>query len=219
MKMQFAAATPEMYRQELAKHFSRMSAYEIRQKSLGLDLQEVYGRRAQYRVPRGPYKTPFSIPITIYFVINEGIEYDLPHTLGQIIILPVHLEYSRDLSKIICHELVHIYFRIFSTTTVADFCGYKNIVRLRRNRMSAEITNPDVYYYSGLMYGKNSAIFVALEDIGAGLEKRYYVAGPNFCRKASVAEIYYYDLCLPYSQNDHPEEMIAEMLASLYFKK
>jgi hypothetical protein len=220
--MQFKPCTEYIYGAELKKHFNRMPEYEKEMKGGSANLLNIYLRSARFRIPRGKIEIRYDLPITIYFVVNRGIEYDLPHTLGSVIIIPDIYENDKDLSKIIFHELVHIYFRNFGTKYIEKFCADKGLVKIRRERVPNEITNPDTYYETALKYG-NGHIFVALVDTGSYLgiryfEKKYFFTLDRDTRPATKEERQYYDITLPYNQNNHPEEMVAELLSEKLYK-
>jgi len=212
--MRLLPATQEMYKSELVKYFSRMTGDEILMKAPDANIMAKYLKNARYRVPAG-VRPAFSINADVFFVINSGIEYDLPHTLGFIIILP---ENSSNLNEIITHELVHIYFRNYRTEIVRDFCKSKNIKTIERPRLMREITNPDTYYKTCLLC-EGGAIFVALIDYTKFFLKKYYFTNGFTIRTATCAEIKLYDLTLPYEQNEHPEEMLAELITRAYFNQ
>lgn len=205
--MRFLPATIDMYRNELSKYFKRLSPDELMFKSPNEPIMYKYLKNARYEVPRN-IRAPFNINMDVYFVINKDIEYNCPHTLGAIIIIPE----DTDANDVIAHELLHVYFRNISRQVIFDFCKAKNIKAIIRPRMPREITNPDTNYNTCLLYGKG-ALFVALIDLTRFFIKNYYYTDFKGIRFATPEEIRYYNLVLPYEQNEHPEEMMAEMLS------
>ena len=196
----------EIYSQALLKFFKRFSPYEIERKckypikSIN-NLLLTYLEHADYS-----YKPTGSIwfNMDVYVVINKDIEFDLPHTLDNIIIMPkkyIGSEY------ILQHELKHIYFRYFKCNLIDKFCNDHNIIIIKRTKTPAEITNPDTYYNCGLNC-PDRIIFVVLEW---GPVSKYYVYMKHIKKvlPANTAEINYYNKKLPYSQNYHPEEILA----------
>ena len=64
----------------------------------------------------------------IYIVINNGVEFDLPHTLDKIIIVP--LKYKDKIYQFIDHEMIHIYFRYHQPQIIKNFCNKVGIVNI-----------------------------------------------------------------------------------------
>lgn len=155
--------------------------------------------------------------IILYVVINDGIQYNLPHTLENIIIIPKYLINSKKLDSVISHELFHIYFRYFNSETLKSFRSIRSIVKIFRRPFIGEITNPDVSDYEGILIG-NKLIFKVLFDGNDNYIEKYftslYLKGE--CISVRVSTSYEKDLYnqrLPFVQNYHSEEMIAEYCA------
>ena len=201
----YKPATYELYTRELKIYFARMLPSERIARNCTI---ENYTSRAVYMVPRFGYIN-IKLPFTVYFVINSGIEYDYPHTLGNIIILPLNVD---NITEVVRHEMMHIYFHFYKSQALKLFCKNKNIIKITRDLMPGEITNPDTYYHTGL-YAGGIIIFVALIHDVVTYKKAYYVWNGHKIRPARRKEILYYDLTLPYKQNYHPEEI----LANIYF--
>lgn len=152
--------------------------------------------------------------IVLFAVINDGIQYNLPHTLDNIIIIPKNLINSSKLDNIISHELFHIYFRYFDSTTLKSFRSIRSIVKIIRKPYIGEITNPDVADYEGIIIG-NKLIFKVLFDGVDNYIEKYFTSKyiKNECVSTRIStsyEKYLYDQRLPFLQNYHSEEMIAE---------
>lgn len=169
--------------------------------------------------------------ITIYVVLNSGVQFNLPHTLDNIVIIPFSFarpsfslcekedkkEVNERKNKIISHELFHIYFRYFDSPSLRSFRSVRSIVKLERNTFVGEITNPDTEDFEGLQVG-NKIIFKVLFDSTNNLNnayfEKYFVAFFSsiwHIRPATLYEKKKYDQQLPFNQNYHSEEMIAEM--------
>jgi hypothetical protein len=155
--------------------------------------------------------------IEVNIIVNEGVQFDLPHTLDNIIIIPKKFLSTAGLNDIIAHELFHIYFRFFDSNTLRSFRFIRSIVKLDRQPFVSEITNPDVEDYEGLLIG-NKVIFKVLLDGGTGYIEKYFTSiySGSKClltRPASSLEKNVYDQQLPFVQNYHSEEIIAEICA------
>lgn len=159
--------------------------------------------------------------LIVYVVVNSGVQFDLPHTLENIIIIPSHFLHFRaknelsesEKNKIIAHELFHIYFRYFRLRTLVSFRSMRSIVKIERNTFVGEITNPDTEDFEGLKIG-NKIIFKVLLDGGAKyIEKSFtavFLNGWNV-RPSTLYEKNLYEQLLPFNQNYHSEEMVAEL--------
>jgi hypothetical protein len=171
--------------------------------------------------------------LIVYVVVNSGVQFDLPHTLENIIIMPLRFlkesegfllhesaknelkesENERIKNEIIAHELFHIYFRYFRLQTLVSFRSMRSIVKIDRNTFVGEITNPDTEDFEGLKIG-NKIIFKVLLDGGAKyIEKSFtavFLNGWNV-RPSNLYEKNLYEQLLPFNQNYHSEEMVAEL--------
>lgn len=164
------SANPQIYYAALTKYFARMSP---EQKQLRPDIN-TYMSRAIYREPRSCH-IAIKLPFIVYIVYTSGVEYDFPHTLDNIIIIPVKYlsAPNEDYYRMIAHEMVHIYFHNCSTKIADKFCIRENIVVITREHMPREIVNPDTLYHTALKYGDHY-IFIALIDAGHTYVKKYY---------------------------------------------
>jgi len=215
----------QIYRSALEKHFARLSTEELIMRFNTKEKQKViekYLSTAEYPASR---ESPSKFPAyhTIYYLYNN-VEYNFPHTLDNIIILPTWLQPAHPrFSSTILHELIHIYFRYHDSQALKDFCRKKNIHLMRRPQFPGEITNPDTYYYTCWVH-EQRMYFCTLMHIGRGYEKQYWCTetglwlgtrNVNFgYRLCTPDEIRMYDDALPFHQNEHPEEMIAEYISS-----
>ncbi len=187
----------EKYKIALNKYFARLSPFEKKMKKGDAgSLMEKYTKNAK-----------------IYgkIVVNEDVEFDLPHTLDDFIIIPKKILNLPDLDKIILHEATHIYFRYNRSQELIDFCRKNSIVMIQRPRLWNEITNPDTYYHTGLVMG-DKIIFVVLVW---ELKKKYFTYDVPLIRKSTKEEINYYNKKLPFEQNYHPEEILAFLVSIL----
>lgn len=215
-----------LYITALEKYFARFSDWEARAKGGRANLLSIYLARAQF-----DYDPGINFGFPIYFVINSGIEYDLPHTLDNIIILPPRF---KDNMYIIAHEFMHVYFRNYRSAALIEFAARRGIVYINRPLMPREITNPDTAYHTGLKISGGAIVFIALEWAARETYYTYsankFAEGPSKCskgpskcskgniRRATAAEIREYNTRLPYPQNYHPEEILAGLFANKYFQ-
>lgn len=202
------------YKLALIKYFSRLSNTEKIIKCGSTDL----GIFLHKYMKNAIYDTDCILTMRIqkllrkhnaYVILNKDIEYNFPHTLDNLIIV-----FEPPTYKLIIHELTHIYFRRNPMCNiVVSFCRANNIVILKRNKLDREITNPDTYYFTGLYYARR-IIFIALMHSGTTYRPLYltYIGGQ--IRRATTKEITYYNNILPYGQNYHPEEILAEIISA-----
>lgn len=212
--------TPELYKLAVARHLQRLSVEEIQLRFHMTDKHLVlasYLATAQYPCTRHVNVT-FHRPV--YWVYND-VEYLYPHTLDNIIILPLWLTPEHpDFVSTIAHEMLHIYFRYNASPTLERFMKLRNLCVLRRPRMPGEITNPDTYYHTGLMY-EDRVYFVALTHVNDACVKKYYCWPDTLLakftgsgiRECQFDEVTLFNAKLPFNQNEHAEEMLAECLS------
>lgn len=209
----FYKATVQKYTAALKQYFKRMS-YDQRSRKPTI---EFYLARAQYIEPRS-FTVRIILPINIYILYTSGVEYDFPHTLDDIIIIPLKYLNASQLNYDIMmnHEIMHIYFHHYKCPILKHFCAKYHIIRINRQAMPGEITNPDTLYYTALKMD-HRYIFIALIDGDPMYVKKYYVIDNNIIRPCTSAEQFYYDNRLPYSQNEHPEEILATKISNYVF--
>lgn len=200
----FFKSTPALYIDALNKYYKRIDNHELLLRfgsCINLaEFIEIYTKNAIYGyVPN--YN--LDIQICICIVINKNIEYNLPHTLDNIIILNEQYKYDK---KILMHEIMHIYFRYFYSPVLDIFCRSKSLIKIYRNKFIDEITNPDTYDYYALNYS-GILIFVYLTLDATPI---YMTNCNNITRRSTHEEIRIYDYNLPYKQNYHPEEILAQ---------
>jgi hypothetical protein len=215
VKMQFQKCTPELYHLAVEKHFARLTVDELILRYDSPDaaaIMKKYVAHAEYPEPPPLLPQYFCAYHTIYFVYND-VEYNFPHTLNNIIILP---KYFKNVSpnvfrETIVHELMHIYFRYHRSAALHEFCQKKSIMQIYRPRFRREITNPDTYTTTGIRFG-GKILFVVLVH---PYEPRYYSRDVQFgvIRPATESEKKQYNFVLPYPQNEHPEEILAHLVA------
>ena len=213
-KMQIQACTLERYHGALIRYYDRMNE-EQRHRAGMIDR---YMSRARYMAP-GPRVVKalrIRLPMTVYTVYNEGVEYDFPHTLEDIIILPWHMRNASIATMIqtLHHELMHVYFHHYPCRALGEFCTREGIIRIRRPWMRGEIINPDTTYHTGMWCPVTGVIlFIALIDNGREhYDKAYHAMNSADIRPATEWERRWYDWRLPYEQNEHPEEIIATIM-------
>lgn len=194
----------DKYITALKKYFDRFSEYEIILKCGVNDKNVLLNRyllNAQF--------IPTNVAGIDGVVLNSGVEFELPHTLDRLIIIPKKIA-TYDINEILRHELIHICFRYGGLRDLLyDYCRSMQITPIVRPKFEKEISNPDTRDYYGLAVG-TKIIFIVLEK---GPKKMYYTAENGVTRQATINEQSYYDKKLPYEQNYHPEEIIATILA------
>jgi len=237
--MNILPCNKEIYTGALINYYSRLNNYEkgFKGKTRELFLNN-YLKNTVYTLPPINYEQiRAKLRINIYLIFNNIIEYNFPHTLDNIIIMPAQEYDEKDFYSIINHELIHIMFKYFTSNLVKNFMDRTNMVRINRSIMPKEITNPDTSYFTGLKYN-NKIIFIALVHNITTYTKSYYTTSSttssitssttssttsfagstgSIC-KSTNEEIAYYDKHLPYLQNYHPEEILAELYVLNYDK-
>jgi len=162
-----------------------------------------YLRNAREIKPKVSWIVPPPLPIV--FIINSGIQYDAPHTMGNCIVIPER--YNASNFDYICnHEIIHIYFRYCKSRALQEFCQWKGIVKVNRPRMRGEITNPDTSYKTALKspWGLISPVIYSPNDVK-------FITLKESWQLSKKQEIDFYNRTLPYEQNYHPEEILAEL--------
>ncbi len=210
--MKILPATPEIYSAALNNYFKRMSPMQRARVSLNH-----YLRAASYTIDNLTINNfAIQLPMNIYIVRNSGVEYNLPHTVDNVIVIPHNCAVTRE---IINHELIHIYFHYYPCPALNRFCAREGIIRINRKFIDGEIVNPDTWYQTAVRYGAQY-IFIALIDMHNNNNNnlytkhyRVYDRDPNASRAATMEEIAWYNMHLPYYQNEHPEEIIATIMS------
>lgn len=140
----------------------------------------------------------------INIIVGET-PFGAPYTSGQNIYIPA----DKLNKKVLKHEIIHIYFRYFESQTLKDFCKEKNIVKIIRPKFKNEIKNPDTTYDIALV-SPFGLISPAVTSPGSA---DFYTFA-NHWRPSTIQEINYYNRKLPFNQNYHPEEILAEIYSS-----
>ena len=206
------------YRKALCKYFSRLPPWERKLKG-GVEKYMKYAEEAQIvwtDLTHAYVRALASRGVRVRVILNHQIEYNLPHTLENIIVLPVTAHAVSE--NILLHELTHIYVRT-CRPNLDSFRAQLGLVRIQRKQFYGEITNPDTSGYEGLL-DRDRIIFVALFHGKENYVSRYFTAymgdSENIfgrIREASDDERNFYDRRLPYHQNYHSEEILAELVA------
>ncbi len=229
----FIPACPiEYYEKKLPELFVRFSNHECEIKGGKMQLMERYLKRARpvnihIFVP-GPKNAQLLslLEQQVFAIINE-VEYNLPHTISNIIVLPpeVFNYKAKKFNALIIHELMHIYQRSHPAGSIKLPRGV--FAPMARPKMPFEITNPDTDHRRYGLHTDNKIIFCALEDkTGYAYNVHYYVQSARgqmsnpqiILRNATKKEIAFYNKQLPFSQNEHINEIQAIIIADFYEK-
>ncbi len=98
------------------------------------------------------YKRLYAIPWKV--VAFEGVEHDFPHTIADIVFLPIDIleDTAKSAMQTLLHEKIHVYQRAFPLETnllVQKMWGYK--MHSLRTRHPLSRSNPDL---NRVVYGK-----------------------------------------------------------------
>ncbi len=204
--MLIKACTKEHYINALKEYFSRLHSWELKHKNINSYIQNAYYTDYVYETEKTfPFYILKNINVRIVFT-KKNIEYGLPHTLQNIIIIPLNSINLGNINSIIDHELIHIYCRY--NTILPNTIPY--LFKIKRPFFYGEITNPDTIDFEGMYIGSNIVFIVLMHDTDS-YKKIYY----SFCekkkylRRAFYSEIKTYNKRLPFNQNYHSEEIIA----------
>lgn len=150
--------------------------------------------------------TPPGLPVTAYVICSDA-QYKLPHTVADIIILPLTL--TADVPKTIRHEIIHIIFRKNPNhPAIHAFARDYNMVRIAVPKSLNYHVNPDTADQWGLIRG-NHIITAILLPGESHYRIAYYTIYGKRWHHSTIADINYYNNALPFEQNYHPHEMIA----------
>jgi len=157
---------------------------------------------------------------------SKGLENDLPHTHANLIFLPynfVTLSFE-SIARMMLHEKIHIYQRLYPIPTVILFKTHWNIVMKRKRTSTAPTarTNPDTndilyYLYHPLTksFGYYEATYLptalTLTDVTYTFVKESVILGHQ--------DTTYFDLIETFKigQYDHPNEVMACLLTKMAF--
>jgi len=204
--MKVITITPEQYTEAVREFINALPDHERNQHSV-----RHYLTNARYGF-RPNIKWQFTVPISVGFVVNRDVQWNAPHTMRNIVILPEHIM-NDDLTVICHHEILHIYFRYFTSPGLRHFATSLGFCIVQRPQYRDEITNPDT------LPAKHVALISRWGLISP------VVIAPNYCRfvtkhgnkwrPSTQTEKQYYNNVLPYPQNYHPQEILCHLLTSL----
>lgn len=191
--MRIINITPELYTECVKEYLSRIDSSEISQHPL-----EKYLRHAEYDFSPPPLR---DIPVIVGFVINQGIQYDLPHTMGCVVVIPKSLLSSPELPKICEHEIMHVFFRYNYSPKLTHFIKRMGYILIDRPHIRGEITNPDTRGKYGLPTKRG----IVAPVLFSPADVRFITFNGKW-RSSTSEEIAEYHYRLPFRQNYHPEE-------------
>lgn len=206
--MKIILCNSEIYAECVMSYINSLDIYERQSHNLN-----DYLRSAKYNiVPNCNYPEFDQLKITVSFVVNSGVQYDLPHTMGYVIVIPQSM-IDKDLREICFHEALHVYMRYNCVSAIRTAMIKHDIVYTNRKRFSQEITNPDTTGKIALKYGNTLISPVIITPFVI----RYVTYENGNWRSSNDVEIKYYQKKLPFPQNYHVEEiLIFEIIKIIY---
>lgn len=153
---------------------------------------------------------PQKMPISAFLIFSNA-QYKLPHTVADIIVLP--FKSLRNVRETIRHELIHILFRVNPRHNLINkFVMKYKMVRVNLPPHLNFKVNPDTPDQWGLLRG-NKIITKILHPGETFYKIRTYTIIRGDWYIASQDDLAYYNRMLPFNQNYHPHEMIANLIS------
>lgn len=158
---------------------------------------------------------------------TEDLENNLPHTHGDLIFLPNNFDsYSHhNLARILFHEKVHIYQRLFPKETTTLYTNYWNLTPFKYEIYSSEYarTNPDNSRLLYQLYNPIENAFGTFEatytENASSLTDVHYTFKKQHSNENTIKDDMYFNLIYDFNINqyEHPNETMACMLTHIAF--